>query len=137
MSRGPGRTRALPAQSRGAVLITVVFVMLVLGLLAAALARSLEGQYAGESLTHLARQAQYAALSGIEWGRGRAVQNGICANGQIAVGEFTIVVACTSETVTEGMSSYEVFDIDAEARRGVYGEIGFARRWQHARASNR
>lgn len=129
----------LPARGRcgGAILLTVIFIMIVLGLLAAFLAESISAQYATGSLSKLARQADYAAASGIEWARDRALQGGSCAPGQISFAGFTVSVDCTMITVTEDVASYQIFHVDAVAERGLYGNADFVRRSASGRYSNR
>lgn len=119
------------------ILLTVVFIMIVLGLLAALLARSLSNQHAQAAVVQLSEQARFAAASGIEWARDRALQAGVCGTSQIAIADFTVTVTCTSAAVTEGAASYTVFDLQAEARRGAYGEADFVRRIGQSRVSNR
>ncbi|MGA8204347.1 MAG: hypothetical protein WB812_07480 [Woeseiaceae bacterium] len=121
----------------GAILLTVVFIMVVLGLIAAFLTRSLGAQHAEASLDHLSTQARFAAASGIEWGRGRALSGGICGNGQIIVGEFTVSVSCEAVAVTEGSATYNMYDLSAEARHGSYGDADFMRRVLERRVADR
>jgi uncharacterized membrane-anchored protein len=126
-----------PRRCDGVILLTVIFVMVVLGLLAAFLAESVSGQYAAGSLSRLNRQAQYAAASGVEWGRERAVQAGICGPAQISLADFTVNVSCTTLAVSEGAAAYSMFDIDAVAVHGSYGNADFIRRDMRGRYSNR
>ena len=127
----------MPSRCRGMMLLTAIFVIVVLGLLAAFLTESLTGQYARSSLTQLLRQADYAAASGVEWGRDRALRGGVCGNAQIPIAEFTVTVSCSVATVTEGAATYQIYDIDAEARHGSYGDRDFARRNARGQYSNR
>lgn len=119
------------------ILLTVVFIMVVLGLLAALLARSLSNQHAQDGIVQLSEQARFAAASGIEWARARALQAGACGTSQIAIADFTVTVTCSSAAITEGAASYTVFDLQAEARRGVYGNPDFVRRTGRSRVTNR
>lgn len=129
--------RGVRRRDDGMILITVIFIMVVLGLLAGFLVQSLGSQHALATLTQLSRQAGYAASSGVEWGRARALQGGVCGTAQIAIADFTVTVNCSSATVTEGTMVYEVFDIVADARRGSYGNADFVRRTERSRVSNR
>ena len=126
-----------PRRSGGVVLLTVVFIMIVLGLVAALLAESLMGQYATGNLARLERQARFAAASGIEWGRDRALQAATCGTSQISIADFTVTVSCTTLQVTEGSAVYDMFDIGAEAVHGTYGNPDFIRRSAQGRYSNR
>ena len=119
------------------MLITAIFIIVVLGLLAAFLSESLIGQYARGNLAQLSRQSDYAAASGVEWGRDRALRGGVCGTGQIQVAGFTVTVNCSVETVTEAAATYQVYDIAAEARHGSYGDRDFARRSARGRYTNR
>jgi MSHA biogenesis protein MshP len=131
------RQKLRPWRQNGAILLTVVFIMVVLGLVAAFLTRSLGAQHAQASLDHLSMQARFAAASGIEWGRGRALSAGLCSSGQITVAEFTVSVSCDAAAVTEGAVSYNVYDISAEARHGSYGDVDFVRRSLERRVTDR
>ena len=126
-----------PRRSGGVVLLTVVFIMIVLGLVAALLAESLMGQYATGNLARLERQARFAAASGIEWGRDRALHAATCGTSQISIADFTVTVTCTTLQVTEGSAVYDMFDIGAEAVHGTYGNPDFIRRSAQGRYSNR
>jgi type II secretory pathway pseudopilin PulG len=126
-----------PRRTGGVVLLTVVFIMVVLGLVAALLAESLMGQYATGNLARLERQARFAAASGIEWGRDRALQAATCGTSQISIADFTVTVTCTTLQVTEGSAVYDMFDIGAEAVHGTYGNPDFMRRSAQGRYSNR
>lgn len=119
------------------ILLTVIFIMIVLGLLATFLAQSLAGQHAEVSLSQLAEQARFAATSGMEWGRNRALAAGLCGTNQVTIGAFTVTVTCDNLAVTEGVASYTVFDIRAEARHGSFGDPDFVRRSLQSRVTNR
>lgn len=134
MNSGSKNTRR---RDGGMILLTVLFIMVFLGLFAAFLARSLGGQHAQATLVQLSQQAQFAAASGIEWGRNRALQAGICGTNQIAVYGFAVTVTCSSAAIVEGAAAYTVFEIQAEARRGNYGNADFVRRSLQARVTNR
>lgn len=137
MMRIPTGRRALPGRDGGMILITVIFIMVLLGLLAGFLVQSLGSQHSVATLTQLSRQAGYAAASGVEWGRTRVLQNGVCSTAQIVVADFDVTVSCNSLTVTEGAVVYQVFELAADAERGSYGNADFVRRSQRARVSNR
>jgi type II secretory pathway pseudopilin PulG len=125
------------ARCRGVILVTVILVMIVLGLLAALLVRNLGGQYMAGTLAQQSRQAGYAAQSGIEWGRERALQAGICGTSQFSLADFTVTVTCATVQVTEGAAIYDVYDVTAEAQHGAYGNPDFVRRRLQSRFSNR
>lgn len=126
-----------PRRDDGVILLTMLFVMIVVGLVAALLSDSLGSRLVGGSLGQLARQAQFAATAGVEWGRGRAVGAGVCGTAQITIGEFDVNVSCNATAVTDGALAYNVFDVQAEARHGSYGDADFARWTELARFDDR
>jgi type II secretory pathway pseudopilin PulG len=132
-----GRSPHVPARCRGVILVTVIFVMIILGLLAALLAENLGGQYAAGTLAQQSRQAGYAAASGIEWGRERALQAGVCGTSQFSLADFMVTITCTTVQVTEGVATYDLYDIMSEAQHGLYGNPDFIRRSRQSRFSNR
>ena len=131
-SAGKGKRR-----DRGMILLTVVFTMVVLGLLAALLARGSSDQHADAALAQLSQQARFAAVSGIEWARSRALQTGVCGTSPVTVADFAVTVTCSSAAITEGTASYTVYDLTSEARRGSYGNADFVRSIHQSRVSNR
>ncbi len=131
------RSQCRRARCRGVILITAIFVMILLGLLASLLVENLGGQYTIAGFAQLKVQAGYAAASGIEWGRERAVQGGSCGSSQISIADFTVDVSCTTLQVTEGAAIYDLYDITANAQHGVYGNPDFIRRSLRGRFSNR
>ena len=122
---------------RGAALLTVIMVMLVLGLLAAYLAESISGRYATTALAQLVRQAESAAASGLEWGRDRALQGGICAPAALQFSGMTIDVDCATAQVDEDGTVYAIYSITADARHGTYGNPDYVRRQARARYAAR
>jgi len=128
---------AMPRRCDGVVLLTVIFIMVVLGLLAALLAENLGGQYATGNSSRLEQQARYAAASGVEWGRDRALQAGMCGPAEISLADFTVTINCTTLPITEGTAAYSMFDIDAVAVHGSYGNPDFIRRTMQGRFSSR
>lgn len=123
-------------KQEGFALLAVIVVMLVLGMMSAYLAEAISGRHAAASVDALQRQADQAALSGLEWARGRAL-GGTCAVEQIAYAGFTVDVACVTLQVDENGTLYDVFDVTAAAWHGSYGNPDFVRRSRRARFANR
>jgi type II secretory pathway pseudopilin PulG len=120
----------------GFALLTVIFVMLVLGMVAAWLAEAISGRQAAVAGDVLQRQGDHAALAGVEWARAEAL-GGSCAAAQVAYAGFTVDVACATQQVDENGTLYDVFAVTADARHGAYGNPDFVRRIRRARFSNR
>jgi len=131
-SNGGSSTR-----QHGVALLSVIMIMLVLGLIAAYFAESLSGRFAATAQDRLMRQADHAAMSGIEWARDRALVAGSCTTSQLAFAGMTVDVTCTTLQVNENGTLYAIFDITADARHGTYGNPDFVRRSQRARLAAR
>ncbi len=126
-----------PRKQQGIALLSVIFVMLVLAMIAAYLAEAISGRHAAAALDALQRQADHAAESGIEWARDRALVAGSCANTQLAYGDMTIDVTCAALQVNENGTLYAIFDVSATGWRGTYGDADFVRRTRRARLAAR
>ncbi|MDR2839299.1 MAG: hypothetical protein LBV49_12145 [Azonexus sp.] len=101
---------------RGISLVTAIFLLVILALLSAAIARFYSTQNRGLSMDALAVKADQAALAGIEWarfliydptpgGQGDTYRNSVC-NGQMAT-ETTAAIPGTPVAVT-GLSDFQV-----------------------------
>lgn len=121
----------------GFALISAIFLMVVLGLLAFFL-MSLSGtqQFTGLWAIQGAR-AQYAAQSGLQWGAWQALHGSGACNGTLSVNAgagapapFTVAVRCSSSNHVELGVSMRVWAITANARSGNFGQPGFVQRTQ-------
>ena len=119
---------SFPRRCEGVALITVLMVMVVLGLMAAYMAESLGSNYSGASLAQLTSQTETAATSGLEWGRHRALVDGLCGSSQLQVGSVSVAVSCTSQSVQEDTDVYAIYRITADASHGAYGNGDHVRR---------
>ncbi len=131
-----------PCRIKGFALITAIFLLVVLSLLAFYLL-SLSGtqQFTGLWAVQGSR-ALYAARSGIQWGAWQALRvPGSPCNGTIAVDAgastpFEVAVSCTSTTHDELGVSTQVWDITATATSGDFGDPGYVRRTVQTTVSN-
>jgi MSHA biogenesis protein MshP len=139
MSRAP-HTR-LGAAQRGFSLVTAIFLLVVLAGLAVYAVRinTLQGQGVTEGLR--AAQAFHAARSGVEWAAYRALSGGVCAPATLSLTEagtngFTVSVACSQSTHTEGTSTVRVFVFDVHAEAGAYGGPDYVSRRVQAKITD-
>ena len=117
---------SLRAAQRGFSLVAAIFLIVVLAGLAMVAVRIsiLQGQGVTEGLR--AAQAFQAARSGIEWAAYSALNGGVCAPATLNLTEggtlgFTVTVACSVSTHTEGTSTVHVWVFDVRAEAGTYG----------------
>jgi len=124
----------------GFALVPALFLIVVIGLLAAA---ALEVTTAEQQTTSLALQqarALAAARAGIDWAAYNAL-NGSCAGGTLNLTEtslagYTVVVTCTATAFTDGAANYSSFLIQANATFGTYGTPDFVQRVERATFTN-
>ncbi len=131
-----------PQRQRGFALMTALFVVVVLGMLAVFMLRLSVLQQTTVTYAVQGLRAYYAARSGIEWGVHQALTApGSCMNPYpgFNVGVYTVTVRCTPDgpgdgaspvpgTYTEGGPPYQVYRISAVAEYDGYGSSDYIRR---------
>lgn len=130
-----------PARSRGFTLVTAVFLLVVVALVAGYALSIGTTQRADTTLSLLGKRGDFAARSGLEWGIAKVVQDNTCPVGTsfmpagTGIDGFSVAVSCSSATVTEGASTYPIFTLTVTATRGSEGSEDFARRTVSAQVS--
>lgn len=126
-------------RQRGLSLITAIFIVVVLALIALFAVRSLGSQQAQNNQALIGLRAEYAARAGLQWGAAQALPPiGSCAGASNLVIEgVAVTVTCLQTNVTEASVTYQVFAIGALAVSGVLGEPEYAQRSLTARFSNK
>lgn len=109
----------------GVSLVAALFMVVVLGGLGVFLAVISSTQHTTTVHAYHAAKAYHAARSGIEWGVYRAVNNLDC-NGSLSLNEFTVTIACQSQSVTEGELTYQTVEIRSIAQTGSIGQANRA-----------
>ena len=119
----------LPTVARGFSLISTLFLLVVVSGLASYLVNlSVAHQYS-TALTVSALRGRHAALSGLEWVAYRI--NNVSSSCPAVPSNLTIegfnvtLTSCTQSVVTEGLSSYNLFDVTVSAERGVFGDADY------------
>jgi MSHA biogenesis protein MshP len=121
-------------RSRGFSLVSAVFLLVIVALVAGYALSIGTTQRADTTLALLGKRADLAARAGLEWGIGRVLQDSACpANSSFSptgtgIGSFTVAVSCSSTSVTEGASTYPVYTLSVTATLGSEGSEDFARR---------
>ena len=123
------------AKQAGFTLIAAVFLVVVVALIAGYAVSIGSAQQADTSLSLLARRADFAAQSGLEWAIARVINTDACpANGTsfspagTGISSFVVLVNCASTAITEGASSYSVYTVTVTATQGTESREDFARR---------
>ena len=120
------RPDTLPRQ-RGFGLVAALFVIIVITLVIAAMARLSTTQHGSNSLALQQARAYQAARAGLEWGISRAVNAGSCSNSGVSMAggglsEFTISLTCSSTSYTnEDGSALRLCQLSASAQNGSPG----------------
>ena len=133
-------------RQQGVALIAAVFLIAVLGSIAAYMVISSSRAQLQPVQAKLAAEAYQAARAGLEWGAYQAIVNGAadptaCNSGggfsPPGLDEFTVVVNCNSSVHRDGAGNTEIriFVINATASTGSPGGLGYATRTMRATVS--
>ncbi len=110
--------------------------MVILAALGGYIASITVFQHTGTTLSVQTARAHAAAASGIEWGIWYVRTNDVCAGAtSFTIGQFTVTQdSCSATAVTEGTSTYNVFDLQytASSTGSSFGNNGFASRSRRA-----
>lgn len=121
---------------RGVSLIGAIFVMVILAALGSYIATITVFQHTGTALSLQSARALAAAQSGVDWGIWYVRTNNSCAGStSFTIGQFTVVQnACTATAVTEGVTGYNIFELQytASSTGLAFGDPAFASRTLHA-----
>ncbi|WP_417581135.1 hypothetical protein [Nitrincola sp.] len=118
--------RLKPTQARGISLIAVLFILIVLGGLAAVMAQMGATQHAGYLLSQQGKQAYYSARSGLEWLQHQTLENGACpAVSNLDFSGFDLTLSCEEITETEDTDTLKIFHLGSHAQKssGPFGMI--------------
>jgi MSHA biogenesis protein MshP len=124
------------ARSHGFSLVTAIFLIVIVALVAAFMVSIGSIQSATSAYAIVGARAQFAAVSGLEWGIHQVLSNpgapscfasptSFTLSGGGAA-NFVVTLACAvTPTVTEGASQYVVFNIDVVAESGAPGSADY------------
>ncbi len=115
-------------KQRGFTLVSAVFVVVVVSMLAGFLVNIESGQRGTGVLRLMSARAERAAQSGMEWAVARVLIDDACiADGTRfalagpALRGFEVELNCTATAVVEGVRRYQTFTLRAFARYGRPG----------------
>jgi len=129
-------------RQRGMSLVVALFIVVVLGLLAAFAVSIGTSQHQTANLRLLADRATQAARAGTEWAGTRALVNNACASSTVlnlnqgTLNGFRVTVACSATNHSEGALNYRVFDISSFAQYGRFGAAEYVSKTLTARFTN-
>ncbi len=126
----PAQGRRTP---RGFALIPALFLIVVLGALAAVAIRVGTGQQQAVTMALEEARALAAAQAGIEWGAYQSVNGGCAASTTLNLTEaaldgFTVTVTCIAATFTNGAATSASYVLKSTATTGTYGQPGYVHR---------
>jgi MSHA biogenesis protein MshP len=130
---------AFPA--RGAALVNALFLLVVIGLLAAFMVTMSLTQRATSTKSLISARVYYGAKAGLEWGIQQAVAAGSCApsTGLSLAGPgltgISVTVTCAASEHAAGSGNF-VYYLASEAVAGTLGGPGHAERRMEATVSN-
>lgn len=130
------------ARQRGMSLVVALFIVVVLGLLAAFAVSIGTSQRETATLRLAADRATQAARAGTEWAGTRALVNNACAASTVlnlnqgALNGFRVTVTCSATNHSEGAVNYRMFDVRSFAQYGRFGAAGYVSKTLAARFTN-
>jgi MSHA biogenesis protein MshP len=119
----------------GFALVPALFLIVVVGLLAAVAVRVTTAQQQTVSAALQQARALSAARAGIDWAAYNAAgTTTACAGGTLtfpgtSLAGFTVVVTCTTTGYTDGSGSYTSSTIASTATYGTYGTADYVKRY--------
>ncbi len=125
---------APPGQQRGVSIITGIFLLLLMAVLAAAIANIVSTAHVNQAADIGGARAYQAARTGAEWGMFQLDPNAqnaglpACVNGAPTIPGHTLLVACTSNDYTEGARQIRVYRIASLATATGVKAPGIERR---------
>ncbi len=126
-----------PVRQRGVALVAAIFLIVVLSSLGLYIVKISGMQHQTVNVALLGARALQAAQVGIEWGAFQALDSAACTTTTLNLTEgglngFDVEVTCTSSSHTETGNTYNIFNIDVEARAGIYGNPDYVSRRMQA-----
>jgi MSHA biogenesis protein MshP len=123
-------------QQSGFALIPALFLIVVLGALAAVAIRVGTGQLQAVTMSLLQARALSAAQTGMEWGAYQALKGSgsscvattTLTLTEAALNGFSVIVTCTSVTFSTGAATNTSYVLNSAAAAGLYGQPGYVRR---------
>ena len=120
-------------QQSGFALIPALFLIVVLGALAAVAIRVGTGQQQTVTMSLMQARALSAAQTGIEWGAYRALGGSCVASTTLTLTEaalngFSVIVTCAAVTFSTGAATNTSYVLNSAATAGLYGQPGYVRR---------
>ena len=125
--------KSIGKKSQGFILITVLFLIAVIAVMAVTMSTTTSVQNFTTMYTLQQARAFSAAHSGLEYGVQRAVGSAECLAGPSAITlpgiNFTVTTSCTSVGgINEAGIISTVYTISATASTGALGNVGFVTR---------
>ncbi|NNJ92714.1 MAG: pilus assembly protein MshP [Gammaproteobacteria bacterium] len=115
----------------GFSLVTTLFILVVLAILGSYMALMGISQNQTTALSVQGVRAWYSAVSGFEWAADRISTTSVCPTVPtvMSIQGFTVTLTgCTTYNITEGASSYNLYDISVLSERGSFGEADYVSR---------
>jgi Tfp pilus assembly protein PilX len=127
--------------ARGAALVNALFLLVVMGLLAAFMATMSLTQRATSTQSLISTRAHYGARAGLDWGIQQAVAAGNCAPSitfdlaGAGLSGVSVTVTCSASEHAPGSGNF-VYHLTSVAMTGTLGSPGYAERHMEATVSN-
>lgn len=121
---------------RGFTLVSAIFLLVVIATLGVFAVTISSSQQQTSVMDFQGSRAYQAAKAGIEWGIYQITKGGTTCAATTTVAmptgtqlsTFTVTVACSSTTYTEGIDTFSVYQLTSTATSGVMGSADYVER---------
>jgi MSHA biogenesis protein MshP len=123
---------------RGFILITVLFLIVVLAVMAVVMSTTSSVQNLTTVYSLQQARAFFAARSGLDYGIERAVNGGACTNSGLTLPgvDFTVTISCVPvPNINEAGNITTVYTITSTATTGTFGNVGYVTRTVRAQVN--
>ena len=119
----------------GFSIVMAIFILVVLSLLGGYMVKLSGVQHATSTYAIQGARAYQAARAGVEWAIARISAGGVCSDITAAspmsfadINNFSVSLACTSQSYSEGIENPIVYKITALSEFGVYNGANYISR---------
>jgi MSHA biogenesis protein MshP len=118
---------------RGMALMTMIFLLVVIGSSLTFMARLSQQQNTTNNLAVMGARAKWAAMAGLNWAAYKIDQTPDCPTSPTSftlsekdLNNFTLTITCTENNYVEGASNVSIFLVVSRAEYGSLGDPDYA-----------
>lgn len=129
----PNGLASLSNNQRGMALMTMIFIMVIMGSALTFMAKLSQQQTSTNNMALIGARAKWAAMAGLNWAAYKISQAAVCPTppspfklSEKDLNNFTLTVTCTKTNYAEGAGSVDIFLVISRAEYGALGQPDYA-----------